>query len=196
MPRLEGTVQLTRKTRFWKYLLPAVAAVIVVALAVMPRSVPAPSYRRFTSPAFPDGVRYTFLYPSALDDVLSYSLSANSKYSLLQTVTVSQKESRLPGAALWQSWFKPEAEFVFVTVKKPVIKPLKSSRSEELSERHGNGAHMVEIEHAVLIDDPRAHEHFRFWHASDYGTASFKQHDQVVTSSFRVLMPGEPVPTP
>lgn len=189
-------MQVTRKSRFWKYLLPGVAAVVVIGFAIIPRPTPPTTYRRYISRPLPDGVRYTFLYPSTLDDVLSYSLSANSKYKILQTVAVSKKESRLPGAALWQSWFKPEAEFVFVTVKKPAIKPLKSSRSEEHSERHGKGAHMVEIEHAVLIDDPRAHEHFRFWHASDYGTASFKQHDQVVTNSFRLLLPGEPVPAP
>lgn len=184
-------MQFTRKTRPWKYLLFTVAIVLVVGFAVTPRPAPVTSYRRYTSPAFPDGVRYTFLYPSTLDDAFIYSFPANYHGKYLQDVNFSKKESRLPGAALWHTWFKPEAEFVGVHVEKLTSKPLTSSRSEK---RRANRA---EIEHTVTVDDPRAHEHFQFSHAEDFGrTRAFNQHDQVVTNSFRILLPGDPVPAP
>ncbi len=182
--------------RVWKYLLPAVAVVLVVAAAVAPRPAPATSYRRYVSPPLPDGVRYTFLYPSTLDKVSSHIMPPSYKGKYLQLVVISKKESRFLSVALWQNWFKPEAEFVSVLIEKPATRPLKSSRLEEHSATYGQGMHMAQIEHTVSVDDPRAHEHFRFWHASDFGTASFKQHDQVVTNSFRVLLPGDPVPAP
>lgn len=183
-------MQLTRKTSPWKYLLFAVAAVMVVGFAVVPRPIPPTTYRRYISPPLADGVRYTFLYPATLDDVYSTPVWTPTKYKILHLVTVSKQESRLPGAALWHTWFKPEAEFVNVVVEKPTAKPLKISRSETQNRNR------VEIIHTVLVDDPRAREHFRFWHASDFGTASFNQHDRVVMNSFRILRPGEPIPAP
>lgn len=184
-------MQLTRKTRFWKYLLPAVAAVLVVGFAVLPRSAPAPSYVRYTSPAFPDGVRYTLLYPSNLNDVSLYTFSANSQF-----LQVSKRESHLPYMSLWHRWFRPESEFILVSVEKPAArprnaKPLKSSRVDRQGVRNS-----VEIAHRVSVDDPRAREHFVFHHIDDFGTASYAQDDRVVAGSFRVLLPGEPVPAP
>ena len=179
-----------RTARFWKYILPALSAALAVGFAVVPRSAPAPSYHRFTSPAFPDGVRYTLLYPSDLDHVFFYTFSANYHGKYLQDFTASKKESHVPGVALWHNWFKPEAEFVSVNVEKATSKPLKASRSEKQS------ANRAEIDHTVEVDNPRAREHFRFSHAEDFGTTLFTQHDRVVTDSFRVLLAGEPVPTP
>lgn len=195
MPRLKETVQTTRKTRLWKYLLPAVAAVLAVGFAVVPRPAPQPSYRRFTSPAFPDGVRYTLLYPSTLDDLSLHSFPANNQEKDLQFLQVSKKERRLPGMSLWHRWFrpgfKPESEFILVSVDKSTVKPLKSSRLEKQGARNS-----VEIRHIVEVDDPRAREHFTFIHLDDFGTASYTQDDRAVAGSFRVLLPGEPVPTP
>ena len=184
-------MQRTRKTRFWNYLLPAIAVVLVVVAAAVPRPVPPTTYTRFTSPPLPDGVRYTFLYPTALDDVSLYTFPANYKGRHLQSFMASKKESRLPGAALWHRWFRPEAEFVFVSVEKPVVKPLRSSRVDRQGVRNRD-----EIAHRVYVDDPRAHEQFMFGHIDDFGTASYTQDDRVVTDSFRVLLPGEPVPAP
>lgn len=188
--------QITTKSRIWKYLLAGMVVVLVTVAALVPRPAPVTSYRRYVSPPLPDGVRCTFLYPSTLDHILSYSFSGHYKGKLVQLASVSKEESRWPGASLWHNWFKPEGEFVNVVVEKPTTKPLKSSRLEERREKHGAGAYEVEIEHTITVDDPRAHEHFRFWHASDFGTDSFKQHDSTVTSSFRILMPGDPVPSP
>ena len=180
----------TRKRRFWPYLLPAVAAALVVGFAVWPRPSP-PSYRRFTSPALADGVRYTLLYPATLDDVSLYTFPANSHGRYLQSFSASKKESRVPGMAQWHRWFRPEAEFVFVSAEKPVTKPLKSSRVEQQGVRNSG-----EIAHRVYVDDPCAHEHFMLGHVDDNGTAFYKQHDRVVAGSFRVLLPGEAVPNP
>lgn len=180
----------TRKRRFWSYLLPAVAAALVVGFAIWPRQPPPPSYRRFTSPAFPDGVRYTLLYPSTLDDVFFYTFPANYHGKYLQNFMVSKKESRVAGAALWHTWFKPEAEFVGVIVERRAAKSPKNSRLEKQS------ANRAETLHTVEIDNALAHEHFRFSHAEDFGTALYKQHDRVVAGSFRVLLPGEAVPVP
>ncbi len=183
-------MQLTRKTSFWKYLLFPVAAVMVVGFAVVPRPAPPMSYRRYTSPPFPDGVRYTFLYPVTWNNVYSGSTPAHFKGNLLQLVIISKKEGHWPGASLWHRWIKPEEDAISVVVEKPTTKPLRSSRAERQS------TNRVEIRHTVLVDDPRAHEHFIFRHIDSFGTASFTQHDRVVTNSFRVLLPGEPVPAP
>ena len=192
MPRLKEAMQpTTRKTRLWNYLLPAVAAVLVVGFAVAPWSAPPPLYRRFTSPAFPDGVRYTLLYPSALDDVSLYTFPTNYHGRLIQSFAVSKKESRVPGMAQWHRWFRPESEFVFISVEKPAVKPLRSSRVNRQGVRNSE-----EIAHRVYVDDPRAHEHFVFGHIDDFGTAAYTQDDRAVSDSFRVLMPGEAVPSP
>lgn len=180
----------TRKSGFWKYLLPA-GAIIAVALAVMPRHAPSPPYRRFTSPTFPDGVRYTLLYPSSLDDVSLFLYPASYHGKHLKSVGMSKKESRLPGMAQWHRWFRPEAEFVFVTVDNLPVRPLRRSRVDRQGVRNSD-----EIAHRVYIDDPRAREHFMFGHIDDFGTASYTQDDRVVAASFRILLPGEPVPAP
>ena len=188
-------MQTTTKTRFWKYFLPAVAVVLVVGFAALPRSAPSPSYRRFTSPAFPDGVRYTLLCPSDLDDFSLHSFSANSQF-----LQVSKRESHLPGMSLWHRWFRPgfrpESEFILVSVEKPAARPLnakppRSSRVDRQGVRNS-----MEIAHRVYVDDPRAREHFVFHHIDDFGIASYARDDRVVAGSFRILMPGEPVPTP
>ncbi len=183
----------SRTPRPWKYLLAAVASILVVGLAVAPRSAPQPSYRRFTSPAFPDGVRYTLLYPSNLDDLSLHSFPANNQEKDLQFLQVSKKENRLPGLSLWHRWFKPdpEAEFILVSVDKSTVKSLKSSRIEKQGARNS-----IEISHVVKVDDPSARERFTFIHLDDFGTASYTQDDRVVAGSFRVLLPGEAVPVP
>jgi len=177
---------ITRKSRFWKYLLPAVAAVMVVAAAVVPRPAPPAPYRRYVSQALPDKVRYTFLYPVTWDAIDSFLLPAHRKGKYLQSVQIYQKDIQWP-----YSWFKErEDEGIIVLVANTTVKPLKSSRSEKQStDRYA-------VSHTVLIDDPRAHEHFEFKHIEDHGATAFTQHDHVVVSSFRVLLPGEPVPTP
>lgn len=180
-----------RKTRPWKYLPPAVAAVLVVGFAVRPRPAPPVSYRRFTSPAFPDGVRYTLLYPATLDSVSLYTFPAGYHGRYLQSLDISKKESRLPGTAQWHRWFRPETEFVFVSVEKIVTRPLKSSRVDRQGVRNRD-----EIAHRVYVDDPRAREHFMFGHVDDFGTDSYARDDRMIADSFRVLLPGEAVPDP
>ncbi len=180
-----------RRMRLWKYLLLAVAAVLVVGFAVVPRPAPPPTYTRYISSPLPDGVRYTFLCPSTLDDVSLYTFPANYRGKYLQSLSVSKKESRLPGVSLWHRWFRPETEFVFVSVEKPAVRPLRSSRVDRQGVRNRD-----EIAHRVYVDDPRAREHFMFGHVDDFGTVSYTQDDPVVTNSFRILLPGEPVPMP
>jgi len=182
---------LTRKRRPWNYLLPAIAAVLVIGGAVWPRPALPVSHRRFTSPTFADGARYTLLYPATLDDISLYTFPANSHGKYLQSFSASKKESRVPGMTQWHRWFRPETEFVFVSVEKPVTKPLKSSRVQQQGARNSS-----EIAHRVYVDDPRAREHFMFGHVDDFGTAAFNQHDRAVAGSFCVLLPGEAVPNP
>ena len=178
------------RRRHWKSLLLAVVAALVVGFAVWPRPAPPTSYLRFTSPALPDGVRYTFLYPSTLDDVWVHRAPMNYQGKYIQNAMISKKESRVLGAALWHNLFKPESEYVFVYVEHPTTKSPKNSRSEKQTASH------AEVYHTVEVDDLSAHEHFKFIHDEDDGTALYTQHDAVVTGSFRVLMPGEAVPNP
>lgn len=162
----------------------------MVGFAVWPRPAPPVSYRRFTSPALPDGVRYTLLYPSTLDDASFHTFPATTFGRHFQQFMVSKKQSRAPIVSLWHQWFKPEVEFIFVSADS-VTKPLKTSRIERQGLRNSG-----EIAHWVYVDDPRAQVLFTFGHIEENGTALYKQNDPVVAGSFRVLLPGEAVPNP
>jgi hypothetical protein len=148
--------------------------------------------RRYVSPPLPDGTRYTFLYP--LWDRWPYTFASP------QGIDVEGSCPRDEAGWLIETWdtffhdrdYPNYPEGLSVQVLPPDM-VTENKRYETAGIRNASLFH-----HSVTIKDARSRRRFILTHSSFpwYREEYFDRSDPTVIQSFRVLVPGEPVPVP
>jgi hypothetical protein len=170
----------------------ALIATLLVGLAVLLLVSWPPRYRRFISQPLPDGTRYTFLYPSHLQNLRENGPGASP--NVTSSVAVSTQNQSLSQWDLLRRRLglpvTSPAESVHVVVI-PLKKRVQNSRT---SGRWTKGDIRRHNEH---ITDARTRTQFSLYHNCPRdAVAQFERHNQIIRRSFRVLPPGDDVPIP
>jgi hypothetical protein len=162
---------------------------VVLAASAAPRP---PASRRYVSPPLQGGTRYTFLYPNHMGVVREDPFGGDPR--IAQSVRLGTTFKKRTFTDALRRWlpFPRRPKHGYVTI---IAGPANARRGAQDSRKEQEWVHGSRRYRNLFVIDARSRLRVQLYHEYSLRPA-FTDEDRIVTSSFRLLRPGEAVPVP